>query len=148
MKSYPFTYRWRFSSKATPSDMWPLLSNTDRFFKDIGQLPIQTASISHEKKKGYKELSYEHLHRNELWEEAPYQWEAPYHLSVRRTYKYGYYKTLLFSVDLAQQKSGISITIQFSGYCKGWSGWLFQKKQFNSYLRRKIGKVISTYCNK
>lgn len=145
MKNYPFSYRWQFSCKATPSEIWPYLSNTNRFFKDIGQLPVQSAPISHDKKKGYHELTYEQLHRVDIWEEEPHQWEAPYHLSVRRVYKSGYLKHLLFGLDISRKKEESVVTIRFSGDCKGWAGLLFTKKQFNSYFRRKIGKTISGY---
>lgn len=145
MKYFSFSYQWKYYCSSTPEQLWPLISDTNRFFKDMGQLSVQQASLSHSKKRGYKELTYEHLHRIDIWEEEPYQWEAPYHYSVLRTYKHGYYDTLKFSVDIEPGENGTVVTVRFTGHAKGIAGWLFAKRKFGSRFRRKVGKIISEY---
>lgn len=142
---YPFSYRWQFVSKSIPEQIWPLLSDTNRLFKDMGQLPVQNASISHNLSKGHKELTYEQIHKTDIWEEEPYEWEAPFHLKVRRNYKSGTYKSLLFSIDIAQHKTGSKITFRFSGEAKNFTSSLKIKRSFSSYFKRRLHKIVQFY---
>lgn len=145
MKEYSFSYRWQFESVSAPEDLWPLLSDTNRLFKDMNQPAIQKASLSHEKKKGFNELTYEQLHRMDIWEEQPYQWEFPYHISVKRDYKTGYYKNLLFSTDISRINQSSKVTISFSGVANGITGYFFVKKELSGKIKRRLKKIISEY---
>ncbi|MEX0662897.1 MAG: adenylate/guanylate cyclase domain-containing protein [Balneolaceae bacterium] len=142
---YPFSYRWQFISKSVPEQLWPLLSDTNRLFKDMGQLPVQHASISHNVPKGHKELTYEQIHKTDIWEEEPYEWEAPFHLKVRRNYKSGTYKSLLFSFDIAQHTNGSKVTFRFSGEAKNFSSSLRIKRNFSSSFKRRLNKIVHFY---
>jgi hypothetical protein len=82
MKSYPFSYSWRIHSAGTPLQLWPYISDTNRFFKDVGQLPIQEAMISHSLPRHFAQLEYDHLRRADIWLEEPYRWEAPHYLKI------------------------------------------------------------------
>lgn len=111
----------------------------------MGQLPVQQASLSHDKKRGHKELTYEHLHRIDFWEEEPYQWEAPFRYSVHRIYRHGYYKSLTFKTEITNRNNGTVVTIHFRGQAKGLAGWLFTKRKFGAHFRIKVGKIIACY---
>lgn len=142
---YPFSYRWQFISRSSPEQLWPLLSDTNRLFKDMGQLPVQHASVSQEVPKGHRELTYEQIHRTDIWEEEPYEWEAPFHLKVRRNYKSGPYKSLFFSFDIAQHKSGSKVTFRFSGEAKNFTSSFKIKRNFSSTFKRRLNKIIQFY---
>jgi adenylate cyclase len=145
MAEYTFSRRWILQSASTPEQMWPVLSDTNRLFRDLGQLPIEKASLSHGRRKGYKELTYEPLHRTDMWEEEPFQWEAPYHFSVRRNYKSGYLSELNISFELRPDATGSTIHVRFSGIASGLTGYLFAKKTFNSRFRFKLKKLLNTF---
>ncbi len=145
MAEYSFSRRWTLQSSSTPEQLWPILSDTNRLFRDLGQLPIEKASLSHGNRKGYKELTYEPLHRTDMWEEEPFQWEAPFHLSVRRNYKSGYLSELNISIEIRPTESGSSILVRFSGLASGITGYFFTKKTFNSRFRYKLKKLLNTY---
>lgn len=108
----------------------------------MGQLAIQPAAVSHNLPKGHKEFTYEQLHRSDIWEEEPYQWEAPYHLSVRRNYIKGPYTSLLFSVDIAEKESGSKVTFKFSGDVKGFTGKFWLKRNFGRRFKKKLKRII------
>lgn len=145
MDNYSFSYRWHFTSSSTPSKLWPYLSDTNQLFKDLGQLPIQPASVSHDLPKGHRELTYDLIHKLDIWEEEPYEWEAPYHLKFRRNYKNGPYKTLLLGIDIAEKEYGSKVTFRFSGEANGFSSLLRIKTHFTGFFKRTIKQVIQKY---
>jgi len=111
----------------------------------MGQLPVQHASVSQDVSKGHKELTYEQIHKTDIWEEEPYEWEAPFHLKVRRSYKSGPYKSLLFSFDIAQHANGSKVTFRFSGDAKNFSSSLRIKRNLSSSFKRRLQKVVHFY---
>lgn len=108
----------------------------------MGQLAIQPAAVSHNLPKGHREFTYEQLHRSDIWEEEPYQWEAPYHLSVRRNYLKGPYSSLLFSIDISEKESGSKITFKFSGNVKGFTGKFWLKRNFGRRFKKKLKRIV------
>lgn len=103
------------------------------------------ANLSNEQENNHKELTYEQIHRPDVWIEEPYQWEAPYYLSVKRTYKTGYFRSLKIAVNLIDTDSGSKISIRYSGTYSGFGGWIITKKKFNKTLKRRIKKTLRVY---
>lgn len=145
MKEFPFSVRWQLQTKSKPKDLWPLLSDTNRLFKKIGQLPIQHAPVSQNLPKGHREFTYEQIHRLDIWEEEPYEWEAPYHIKVKRNYRNGLYKNLLFSISLSETNVGSIVAFTFSGETRGFSSTFRIKRIYNSSLKRKFRKLLQEY---
>lgn len=149
MKSYPFSYSWRIKSSGTPQQLWPYISNTNRFFKDLGQLPVQEAVISHDLPRHYAQLEYNHLRRTDIWQEEPYQWEAPHYLRIRRKYQRGPYENLRVKIDLVtrQKNNGKStiVFVRFEGKARGFMGLLRTKRHFSSQFKRRLKNVIKKY---
>lgn len=145
MLDYTFSYSWQIQSSSSPEQLWPLLSDTNRLFKDLGELPVELTHLSRGNKPGHSELTYEPLHRTDMWVEEPYQWEAPYHLSVKRNYKTGYFKTLLISVDISDNLYGSLVTFRFRGEANRLTGYLFSKRRFNSRFKFRLRKLVQSY---
>lgn len=145
MKEFPFSVRWQFQTKSKPKDLWPLLSDTNRLFEKIGQLPIQHAPVSQNLPKGHREFTFEQIHRLDIWEEEPYEWEAPYHIKVKRNYRNGIFKNLLFSISISDIEGGSFVAFTFSGEARGHSGIFRIKRIYNSSLKRKLKKVLYEY---
>lgn len=149
MKSYPFSYRWQIHSAGTPRELWPYISDTNRFFKDVGQLPVQEAMISHSLPRHFAQLEYDHLRRADIWQEEPYRWEAPHYLKIYRDYQRGPYLELSIKIELtpvpAQKKKGTYISIQFEGRSRGFMGFLRTKFHFTKAFKQKLKNVIKRY---
>lgn len=145
MKSYPFSYSWRFKSSSSPEQLWPLISDTNRFFKDLGQMPLQEAVISHDLPKHFQQLEYDHLRRSDIWQEEPYQWEAPYNLRIKRDYQRGPYKDLEISFNLEPADKGTTVTISFNGTSRGFAGFCRTKRHFANYFKRRLKRIIKHY---
>lgn len=149
MKSYPFSYSWRIQSAGTPEQLWPYVSNTNRFFKDLGQLPVQEAMISHDLPRHYAQLEYNHLRRSDIWQEEPYQWEAPHYLKIFRDYERGPYEELYIKIELQPLKSstekGTLFKISFEGKSRGFMGALRTKRHFSKPFKRRLKKILKRY---
>ena len=145
MLDYSFSYRWQIQSSSSPEELWPILSDTNRLLKDLGELPVEPAHLTRRNQKGHKELTYEPLHRTDMWVEEPYQWEAPYHFSVKRNYKTGYFKELLISVDISDNRYGSMITFRFRGEANRLTGYVFSKRRFNSRFKFRLRKLVQNY---
>src|SRR6056297_2045327 len=145
MIDYDFSHSWQVESSSTPEQLWPILSDTNRLFRDLGELPVEQTNLTHNSRKGYRELTYEPLHRTDMWEEEPYQWEKPYHLSVKRNYKSGYLKDLLISVDISPIESGSVVTFRFRGETRRLTGYMYIKWRFNSRFKFRIRKLVHSY---
>ncbi|WP_340104779.1 adenylate/guanylate cyclase domain-containing protein [Rhodohalobacter sp. 8-1] len=149
MKSYPFSYSWRIHSAGTPRQLWPYVSDTNRFFKDVGQLPVQEAMISHSLPRHFAQLEYDHLRRADIWQEEPYRWEAPHYLKVYRNYQRGPYEELLIKIELIPDRNkkepGTDISIQFEGISRGFMGSLRTKTHFSKAFKQRLKHVIRRY---
>ncbi|WP_069130206.1 adenylate/guanylate cyclase domain-containing protein [Rhodohalobacter halophilus] len=145
MLDYTFSYSWQIQSSSSPEQLWTLLSDTNRLFRDLGELPVERANLSRMNLKGHIELTYEPLHRTDMWEEEPYQWEAPYHLSVKRNYKSGYFKELLISIDISDNQFGSMVTFRFRGEANRLPGYIFSKRRFSRRFRYHLKKLIQQY---
>jgi class 3 adenylate cyclase len=145
MIDYDFSHSWQVESSSTPEQLWPILSDTNRLFRDLGELPVEQTNLTHNSRKGYRELTYEPLHRTDMWEEEPYQWEKPYHLSVKRNYKSGYLKELLISVDINPMEQGSVVTYRFRGETRRLTGYMYIKWRFNSRFKFRLRKLIQSY---
>ena len=149
MKSYPFSYSWRIHSAGTPLQLWPYISDTNRFFKDVGQLPIQEAMISHSLPRHFAQLEYDHLRRADIWLEEPYRWEAPHYLKIYRDYQRGPYEELSIKIELTPARNskdkGTYIFIRFEGTSRGFMGSLRTKTHFTKAFKQRLKHVIKRY---
>ena len=149
MKIYPFSYSWRIHSAGTPLQLWPYISDTNRFFKDLGQLPVQEAMISHSLPRHFAQLEYDHLRRADIWQEEPYRWEAPHYLRIHRNYQRGPYQELSIKIELypvtTGKQSGTYVSITFDGKSRGLMGTLRTKTHFSKAFKQRLKNVIKRY---
>jgi len=149
MDSYPFSYSWQIHSAGTPLQLWPYISDTNRFFKDVGQLPVQEAMISHDLPRHFAQLEYDHLRRADIWQEQPYRWEAPHYLKIFRDYQRGPYEELSIKIELTplltKKQNGTNILITFEGKSRGLMGSLRTKTHFSKAFKQRLKNVIKRY---
>lgn len=108
----PVHISWNWQLKSSPEQIWPLLSDTNRLFKDIKQPTIQQTDITQNVEPGFIQLAYNGINRYEAWEEKPYEWEYPYRFSVERHYQSGTYQDLKIQVDLNPNSEGTRLQLQ------------------------------------
>ena len=105
-------FKWDWQLSSSPEELWHLVSDTNRLFKNIKLPSVQPADISYEVKKEHLQLSYDSIKYSDAWIEEPYEWEFPYRLGVNRNYRNGPYKEVKLQIDLFPNSAGTKLQYQ------------------------------------
>jgi adenylate cyclase len=81
-----FHYRWEFDLKSSPEQIWPLVSDTNRFNRDTGVPTVEAIGGS---RGNARRLRLTTLGIPIEWEEQPFEWVRPERFSVLRRYSKG-----------------------------------------------------------
>jgi len=81
-----FHYRWVFDLQSSPEQLWPLISNTNRFNRDTG---VPTVEAVGESRVNSRRLRLTTLGIPIEWEEQPFEWVRPERFGVVRKYSKG-----------------------------------------------------------
>jgi class 3 adenylate cyclase len=135
MKNTPrLTFQWQFDLKGSPEELWPLLSDTNKFLKWAGQDPVKRDSFTRSATKGFLELSSKKLNANQIWLEEPFIWEKPYKFGTTRHYKVGFFREIKFLATLTPTVSGTRFEIK---------AWLrAPNKILTHFVNYYIGKIV------
>ncbi len=84
-----FHYRWEYVLKASPENLWPFVSDTNRFNRDtnVPALEIQTGRQRLRNARRRAALSIFGMPLQ--WEEQPFEWVRPSRFGVSRAYSKG-----------------------------------------------------------
>jgi len=106
--NYPiFHYDWSWDLQASPTDIWPLVADTNRFNHDTGLPWLEVL-----KQKEQDETSARHHLRFKRfgviveWVEEPFEWSRPKSFSVLRRYSRGPVKEMRVAVKLSTRPDG------------------------------------------
>jgi len=139
---YKHSFVWTFALKASPVQLWPFISDTNKFLKKAGQFPVRKESFSREKKKGFLEITSSKISANQAWVEEPFAWEKPYHFGFIRYYRSSLLNTLKIDVNLGANEGGTSLILKID---------LTTNRKFYRYLlilfiekiiKRKVAKYV------
>lgn len=141
----PLHISWHWQLKSTPELLWPLLTDTNRLFKDLKQPSIQQAHITQSVEPGFIQLSYNGINRYEVWEEEPYEWEYPFRFGLTRHYQSGPFKDLKIQVDLQPNADGTRIKVDL--WAKPRLGILSVLSTFKlkTLIKRRLKKTVRRY---
>src|SRR5437660_10016863 len=92
-------YRWEFDLDSAPEQLWPLVSDTNRFNRDTGVPSIQMVPDS-ELKNARRRLRLSTFGIPVEWEEQPFEWVRPHRFGVVRRYSKGPMSELRVRVEL------------------------------------------------
>jgi len=145
MFKQPIHISWNWQLDALPEEIWPLLSNTDRLFKDIKRPSIQQTDITQTVAPGFAQLSYNGINRYEVWEEEPYEWEYPFRFGVVRHYQSGPYKDLKMQVDLTPGDQGTHLQIKFWATPRMGIMSALSTLKLKTIIKRRLRQTIIRY---
>ena len=86
MPKRQFHYAWEWRLPATPSALWPYVSDTNRFNKDAGVPFVEELHGTYE---GGRRLRLKRYGVRVEWDEEPFEWVQPRSFSVVRRYTSG-----------------------------------------------------------
>ena len=149
-------YHWHFGLSATPAQLWPYVSDTNRIFRILGATPINETSLSRNTPKGHLELSHNKLKSYATWQETPYAWEYPYRFGVSRYYKLGMLKELKFDTEFVsldhETRLSIKIWVQpsnvfFSFLIKSYVEYVIKRRltKYLQHLDESLSKGLRPY---
>ena len=92
-------FRWQWWLKATPDQLWPFVSDTDRFNRDTGLPPVRRLANNHQ-------LAFRPYGIGIEWDEEPFEWVRPFRFGVRRRYRSGPAAWMQVLVELIPEREG------------------------------------------
>ncbi len=99
-----FEFRWEL--EASPRELWPLVTNTDRLDRALGFSPV-TYQTRFEPGRGVRTFAEgRKAGMPEVGEEYPYEWVEPRRMGILRQYSRGPFKWLVSSVELLPRPRG------------------------------------------
>src|SRR3712207_147349 len=103
---YPeFLYRWEWRLRSTPEQLWPFVTDTNRFNRDTG-LPAVQRVDGETRENARQLLRFSRLGILVEWEEEPFEWVRPYRFGVDRRYRAGPVASTRVLVELTPQPGG------------------------------------------
>jgi class 3 adenylate cyclase len=98
-----FNYRWEFDLQSAPDQIWPLVSDTNRFNRDTGVPSVEIVANQDGLRNARRRLQLSVLGIPVEWEEQPFEWVRPHRFGVVRRYSKGPVKELRARVELTPQ---------------------------------------------
>jgi len=99
-----FHYRWEFDLQSSPEQLWPLVSDTNRFNRDTDVPSVEMVSAQ-AGNNARRRLRLSAFGIPVEWEEQPFEWVRPHRFGVVRRYSMGPMSELRVRVELAPQAS-------------------------------------------
>jgi class 3 adenylate cyclase len=98
-------YRWEWRLRSTPEQLWPLVSDTNRFNRDTG-LPTVRRAPDVAQRNARQRLGFARFGVRLEWDEEPFEWVRPYRFGVRRRYRAGPVASMRVRAALRREPDG------------------------------------------
>jgi class 3 adenylate cyclase len=102
-----YHFIWEFDLRATPQQMWPYISDTNRLNADVGQPAVQAGLREPANANDRQQiLRFAVLGVPVEWEELPFEWVYPQRYGVLRRYARGPMKSMRVLIELEPRRAG------------------------------------------
>jgi class 3 adenylate cyclase len=99
-------FRWTYDLKASPEDLWPFVSDTNRFNRDTGVPSVEPGKTRQRLRNARQRLRLSIYGMAVEWEEQPFEWIRPSRFGVARTYSKGPMVELRALAELTPRDAG------------------------------------------
>jgi adenylate cyclase len=149
-----FHYKWEFDLESSPDQIWPLVSDTDRFNRDSGVPSVEMLPNQDGLPNARRRLQLSVLGIPVEWEEQPFEWIRPHRFGVVRRYSKGPMKELRVRVELtpqpgssasADQAIGTRLTYEVRAQPANFIGLLAIPVQIGMISKRNFERTIREY---
>jgi class 3 adenylate cyclase len=139
-------YRWQFDLRSTPEQLWPLVSDTNRFNRDTGVPSVTLADGETASTPGRKRLRLSKLGVSVEWEEQPFEWVRPHRFAVTRTYVKGPVSEMRVRAHLeAKDSGGTRLVYEVWARPRSAIGRTAIRVQIGIISRRRFASAIHAY---
>jgi class 3 adenylate cyclase len=139
-------YQWEWDLESSPEDLWPIVSDTNRFDRDSG-VPALKALES-----GKRLVNARHQFRQLVfglpldYVREPYEWVYPYHYGVVRHYKRGPLLKLNVQVKFEPREGGGTRCIYWVGAtARNLPGFVGIPIMIGVMYARRFEKIMRSY---
>ena len=137
------TYRFELDLAASPDELWPLVSDTNRFNRDAGVPAIDERGRG---PNARKRLRLTRLGVPVEWEEEPFEWVSPNRFSVLRRYVRGPLESMRVTATLSpRDDGGTHLVYDVVARPRGVVGRIAAAVQIGFLSRRRFEEVFRRY---
>jgi class 3 adenylate cyclase len=146
-------YRWTWEFDSSPAELWPLVSNTDRFNRDCGYpsvviLKLDTLGASRAPVApvdNARRLRARAWGLTAEWDELPFEWIEPLRFMVDHRFVRGPVGRLVTVCELTPTGSGTSLAYELRVTPRNAIGQLLSPLFFGWNARRATDRVFRRY---
>ena len=143
-----FHYDWQYDLQATPEQLWPFVSDTNRFNYDIRvpEVSVPDETARHRRSRNARRLlRLSMMGLSFEWEEQPFEWVRPSRFGVLRTYSRGPIEELRVEAQLSAHNGGTRLSYQLWARPKSLLGLIAIPLQFGLISARRFGEAFKRY---
>ena len=130
-------YRWEWLLRRTPEELWPLVSDTNRFNRDAGVPAVE--------RLGPRRLRLRRYGVPIEWDEEPFEWVRPHRFGVVRRYRTGPLAEMRVAAELFPRDGGTLLRYTVEAEPRGLLGRLSTPVAIGVLARRRFGRVFAAY---
>ena len=145
MANKEFHYRWEWSLKSAPEQIWPLVADTNRFDRDTGIPALKPSPGNQAFLNGRVQVALFQYGIPLEYEQEPFEWTYPNKFSVVRNFKRGPLEQLRVEVELQPKEAGTYLVYQVFGKPRNLLGSLGHPFQIGWLLKRRFGSTFLKY---
>jgi class 3 adenylate cyclase len=139
-------YRWEYNLKASPEELWPFVSDTNRFNRDTGVPSVEPGKTRQRLRNARQRLRLSIYGMAVEWEEQPFEWIRPSRFGVARTYSKGPMMELRALAELAPREAGgTRLTYEVSVTPRSMFGALSVALQMKFISARRFAQAFKNY---
>ena len=140
-----FHYRWVFNLKSTPEQLWPLVSDTNRFNRDTGVPSVE--AVGQSRGNARRRLRLTTFGISIEWEEQPFEWVRPERFGVVRRYSKGPVAELRVLATLTPRGDSAGTRLVYEVWAKpdNLLGLLAIPVQVGIVSKRKFARAFRDY---
>lgn len=135
------TFSWKWKMRSSPEDLWPYVSDTDRFNAMVGLRPVEVNLDQSARAPGHV-LWQRIMGLTIEWEEMPFEWVAPRWFRVERRYRKGPFSFMRVTLNLDPLENGSLLTYTVEVQPAHFPGFLALLPGLGLDFRRKAERAF------
>ncbi|MEO7970817.1 MAG: DUF5939 domain-containing protein [bacterium] len=146
MPAQELHYRWTYDLKSSAEELWPFVSDTNRFNRDTGVPSVEPGKTRQRLRNARQRLRLSLYGMEVEWEEQPFEWIRPSRFGVARTYSKGPMVELRALAELTPRAAGgTTLTYQVSIKPRSTFGALSVALQMKLVSARRFARAFRNY---
>ncbi len=135
---HDFHYRWEWPLHSTPEQLWPYVSDTQRFNRAAVGYAVKAIA---EDDEGVQQVRA-HYFAPLAWDEHPFEWERPYRFGVVRRFRGPFLRDFIVNATLTPEAGGTLLRYEVTARPATLLGLLAIPIQIGLISRRRFERAF------